>query len=91
MNANLMRQMNELFGQVTTTQELRLITDMYKSANRRIQMLGATQFYVGQSVKFRDKRGMTVEGKVTKVNGKTISVTADGAAWRISPSLLSAA
>ena len=62
----------------------------FTTVGARKQAMG--QFRVGDHVEFTDKRGNLVQGRVMRVNRKTISVQPDGETglryWRVSPSFL---
>ena len=46
---------------------------------------------VGHKATFKDRSGKTLVGVVSKINNKSILIFVDGARWRVSPSLVSAA
>lgn len=47
------------------------------------------RFNIGEQVSFTDNYGRMIEGRITKINKKTISVeTQDHGRWNVHPSLL---
>ena len=69
------------------------ISDVIATINTRTRCItaaAARAFRVGNKVEWNSKRGFGVmTGTVTKVNRKTINVTAaDGVKWRVSPEML---
>ena len=57
-----------------------------KELNRQVK----NQFSVGDVVWFNSRKGIKVEGKITKINRKNIVVSQDDkyVSWNVSPSLL---
>jgi len=55
---------------------------------RRPQAQAGRSFRMGDTVTFSDKRGAPREGKVVKVNPKTIRVLCGNVTWSVSPTLL---
>jgi hypothetical protein len=47
------------------------------------------EFSVGDRVSFQDNEGETVEGRIIRINKKTVSLMTDeGSQWKVSPGLL---
>lgn len=80
--------LEKLFSKMNNN-DLDLVAALHRSRLSSLSAAVASQFYVGETVKFRDKVGQIVEGVVQKVNVKTIKVLVGGSArWSVSPSLL---
>jgi hypothetical protein len=77
-----------------STEDLVEVSALVRQTSRRKQNVIAfslaSKFSIGQDVKFRTKRGQAVQGKVLRINTKSVSVLAvDGVRWTVSPSYLS--
>lgn len=80
--------LEKLFSKMNNN-DLDLVAALHRSRLRALNAAVASQFYVGETVNFRNKVGQIVEGVVQKVNVKTIKVLVGGSArWSVSPSLL---
>jgi hypothetical protein len=80
--------LEKLFSKMNDN-DLNLVAALHRSRNRSLCAEEASQFYVGETVKFRDNVGQIVKGVVQKVNVNTINVLVGGSArWSVSPSLL---
>lgn len=77
----------------TTIDELNYLGRVLKHQHNNLQQYTAAEFSVGQKVYFDSKKyNMKVEGVITKINTKTISMkTINGGSWKVSPSLLKVA
>jgi hypothetical protein len=91
---------NEICAAIMKMDDLEKVRDFSQRVNAAIkaryndlQRSKAYSMGVGSRVQFKDKRGNTVVGKITKINTKTVYVKADGSLtqWRVTPSLLQAA
>ena len=71
--------------------ELNTIIALVRDRQRSIQVEVGSNFRIGDSVSFNDKRGAKVTGTITKINRKSIKVDTGGYIWNVSPSLLNAA
>ena len=75
--------------QAKTMDQLNQVYAAAKQAQTNIQQSAASQFVIGDAVKFDSKRGV-VNGIIQKVNRKTIKVkdAKNNVLWSVSPSLL---
>lgn len=85
---------------VMTKEQITEAWDALKIRHKNLQAVAATQFRKGDKVEFDDKRGRPLQGVVTKVNQKTVSVEVVQKAlvaggfvnrpvhWRVAASLL---
>ena len=86
---NIKELCNELFNQTNTSEDLRLVWDTAQSIQDKLAGLARREFSVGQKVQFESKQGL-VQGRVSKINKKSIKVTSlGGVMWRVAPTLLS--
>lgn len=77
---------------INSKEDLKMISMALKTRWSEIEYEVGSKLTIGKMVKFMTKRGTTVQGRVTKVNMKTVKVVTDGnVVWTVSPSLLSAA
>lgn len=83
------QKLYELLKSVSNSEE---ITEFYTILNeyyRELQSKIVKQFSIGDPVEFDSKRGMTVQGKITKLNGKSVKLqSTDYVTWTVAPSLL---
>jgi hypothetical protein len=69
--------------------DLNAVREMYNRQHRIVESQACNEFNIGDKVQFISKRGETVVGTITKVNRKTIKLTAvTGGLWSVSPGLL---
>ena len=86
---NIKELCNELFNQTNNSEDLRLVWDTAKSIQDKLAGLARREFSIGQEVQFESKHGL-VQGRVSKINKKSIKVTSlGGVMWRVAPTLLS--
>lgn len=55
-------------------------------ANKTLNAM--SKFRVGNKVEFQSKQGRTLQGRVTKINQKTINVDTPAGEWRVAPTFL---
>ena len=80
-----------MFG-TWTDAELSSIVDALKFARASLQKQVKRSLALGDTVKFHStKRGITVEGKVTKVALKYATVSTDQGLWKVPMNMLTAA
>lgn len=80
-----------MFGTWSNT-ELESMIDAIKWARASLARQNKYTFRVGSQVKFHStKRGITVEGKVTKVALKYATVSTDQGLWKVPMNMLTAA
>ncbi len=80
--------------QIETQEDLKILDGALKLRWNELIARAARSFKVGDRVKFTNRKyGMVVTGVITKINQKTIKLTADkgGMKWTVGPSLLSPA
>ena len=73
---------------LASTAELYDLNEAIREEFRRRQAQAGRSFRMGDTVTFSDKRGAPREGKVVKVNPKTIRVLCGNVTWSVSPTLL---
>jgi len=72
-------------------EELNLVYQAVRRRQERLTLLAANAFNPGDKVTWRGKKGDQRTGTVTKINQKTVAVTADGpepTRWTISATML---
>ena len=80
-----------MFGDFTNEQ-LESIVSAVKYRRGQLTQEKKREFRVGSSVKFyNNKRGMTLNGQVTKVAIKFITVSTSAGLWRVPANMLEAA
>lgn len=80
------------FRKITDFNDIKLINEMLRTYASSVQRANALSFYRGQKVQFKSRTGELVNGRVDRINQKTVSLTTtDGRIWKVSPSLLRAA
>ena len=77
MTENELRQLNKtIIGEIN-----------YRRDQKNQQ--AKSKFKVGDDVKFNGRNGVPVEGRITKINPKTIVIDAGfRGSWKVSPSIL---
>lgn len=69
--------------------DLNKVVEAVRFRRSQLETMSRLSFSVGDKVEFDSRKGMTVTGKIKKINRKTIIVDAtDMRTWRVSPSLL---
>ncbi|HUU87902.1 MAG TPA: hypothetical protein VMX17_09125 [Candidatus Glassbacteria bacterium] len=81
-------EMTKLVQKCDTIDEAKIIYKLYIARANAISEMKTLQFAPGQRVQFTTKKGITVKGKVQKVNRKTIAVSTDNGTWRVTASFL---
>ena len=72
-----------------TQQEMARIVDAYKFRQDSIRRAAKAQFRRGDDVVWTNSRnGLTMNGKVEKINSKSIDIRTAQGLWRVSASLL---
>jgi FKBP-type peptidyl-prolyl cis-trans isomerase 2 len=70
-------------------EELNRVVEAVKMRRTYIAKTTARSLSIGDSVSFESKRGVTVQGTVTKVNSKTVVVdTVHDGRWKVTASML---
>lgn len=89
------RKLLELVAQIDTLKEsemlilLNHLTDRLKQHHQQLTRQAMNQFRPGDLVQFRSKTGEIVNGVVTRINQKSITLhTKEGVRWNVSPQLL---
>ena len=88
------RRINEIQARIEncTNEEINIVIQMIKNQRRRLSHQAGANLTVGQKVQFSGK-GLTIKGKLTKIN-QTTAIVADNMSsrqWKVSISLLEAA
>ena len=89
----------ENIEQLTSTDELTSVYNMYKNRMNAVCRLKKYEFRVDQNVKFTGRGGKVLTGKIWKINQKTIKIrvlpepgsTDRPVMWNVSANLVSAA
>ena len=75
-----------------TIDELELVARFIRDLHGTLERIHIFDFKVGETVKFLGRHGMFYQGRVTKINLKTVTVKAKGLfnmeTYNVSPSLL---
>ena len=83
--------MKEIISGRWTSEELDNLTSALRFARDFKAKQAKLSLRVGHAASFKDRTGKTLTGVVSKINNKSILIFVDGARWRVSPSLVSAA
>ena len=88
-----MTMLNTVLDQVARMDnaELNRVIDAVKMRRTFISKESARGLFIGDSVSFEGKRGVRVQGTVSKVNSKTVVVDTAGGRWKVTASLLTLA
>jgi len=88
-----MTMINTVLDQVARMDnaELNRVVDAVKLRRTFISKESARGLFIGDSVSFESKRGVTVQGTVAKVNSKTVVVDTAQGRWKVTASLLTLA
>lgn len=65
------------------------ISQYNKQRQNQKQLNAASQFKYNDAVKFTNKNGASISGRIIKINKKTIKVQTELGTWNVSPTLLS--
>jgi hypothetical protein len=73
-----------------TVEDRRHIVEALNGARDREIRNAVRSLDIHDHVEFIDKYGRVVQGRITKINGKTVQLKADktGAMWKVSPQLV---
>ena len=73
--------------------EINSVIQMIKNRRTELSMVAGSKLSVGQKVQFNGRYGMTIKGRLTKINQKTAVVSESNSPkrWKVSISLLEAA
>jgi hypothetical protein len=73
--------------------EINSVIQMIKNRRTELSMVAGSKLSVGQKVQFNGRYGMTIKGRLTKINQKTAIVSESNSPkqWKVSISLLKAA
>ena len=88
-----MTMMNTVLDQVARMDnaELNRVVEAVKMRRTFISKESARGLFIGDSVSFEGKRGVRVQGTVSKVNSKTVVVDTAQGRWKVTASLLTLA
>ena len=88
------RRISEIQARIEncTNQEINSVIQMIKNRRTELSMTAGSKLSVGQKVQFSG-RGMTVKGRLTKINLKTAVVSESNSPkqWKVSINMLEAA
>ena len=88
------RRISEIQARIEncTNQEINSVIQMIKNRRTELSMVAGSKLSVGQKVQFSG-RGMTVKGRLTKINLKTAVVSESNSPkqWKVSINMLEAA
>ena len=89
------RRISEIQARIEncTNQEVNSVIQMIKNRRTALSMVAGSKLSVGQKVQFNGRYGMTIKGRLTKINQKTAIVSESNSPkqWKVSISLLEAA
>ena len=73
--------------------EINSVIQMIKNRRTELKMVAGSKLSVGQKVQFNGRYGMTIKGRLTKINQKTAIVSESNSPkqWKVSISMLEAA
>ena len=73
--------------------EINSVIQMIKNRRTELSMVAGSKLSVGQKVQFNGRYGMTIKGRLTKINQKTAIVSESNSPkqWKVSINLLKAA
>ena len=73
--------------------EINSVIQMIKNRRTELSIVAGSKLSVGQKVQFNGRYGMTIKGRLTKINQKTAIVSESNSPkqWKVSISLLEAA
>ena len=76
-----------------TNKEINTVIDMIKNRRSQLSLVAGSKLSVGQKVQFNGRYGMTIKGRLTKINQKTAVVSESNSPkrWKVSINLLEAA
>ena len=88
-----MTMMNTVLDQVARmdSAELNRVVDAIKLRRTFVAKESARGLFIGDAVSFEGKRGVRVQGTVSKVNSKTVVVDTAQGRWKVTASLLTLA
>jgi len=89
------RRISEIQARIEncTNQEINSVIQMIKNRRTELSMVAGSKLSVGQKVQFNGRYGMTIKGRLTKINLKTAVVSESNSPkqWKVSISMLEAA
>ena len=89
------RRISEIQARIEncTNQEINSVIQMIKNRRTALSMVAGSKLSVGQKVQFNGRYGMTIKGRLTKINQKTAIVSESNSPkrWKVSINLLEAA
>ena len=89
------RRISEIQARIEncTNEEINTVIDMIKNRRSQLSLVAGSKLSVGQKVQFNGRYGMTIKGRLTKINQKTAIVSESNSPkqWKVSISLLEAA
>ena len=73
--------------------EINSVIQMIKNRRTELSMVAGSKLSVGQKVQFNGRYGMTIKGRITKINLKTAIVSESNSPkqWKVSINMLEAA
>ena len=89
------RRISEIQARIEncTNQEINSVIQMIKNRRTALSMVAGSKLSVGQKVQFNGRYGMTIKGRLTKINQKTAIVSENNSPkqWKVSINMLEAA
>ena len=89
------RRISEIQARIEncTNQEINSVIQMIKNRRTELSMTAGSKLSVGQKVQFNGRYGMTIKGRLTKINQKTAIVSESNSPkqWKVSINMLEAA
>ena len=88
------RRISEIQARIEncTNQEINSVIQMIKNRRTALSMVAGSKLSVGQKVQFNGRYGMTIKGRLTKINQKTAIVSESNSPkqWKVSINMLEA-
>lgn len=81
-------KINEIMKDISSMEDYKALNQAMRQKFTELQSAATNSLSVGDQVTFTSRGGKTVQGRVTKINVKTVKVEAEGVRWSVSPSLL---
>ena len=90
--SNILKNINKEISLLNNS-EINSVIQMIKNRRTELSMVAGSKLSVGQKVQFNGRYGMTIKGRLTKINQKTAIVSESNSPkqWKVSISMLEAA
>ena len=90
--SNILKNINKEI-RLLNNSEINSVIQMIKNRRTALSMVAGSKLSVGQKVQFNGRYGMTIKGRLTKINQKTAIVSESNSPkqWKVSINMLEAA